>query len=139
MEKLWPECIKTITGFVAVNPYKDALQKFIHVDKQVNGNVFGDMQVSEMEELLEEHGAALTGDDCEKLTKFADEEEDEDEVPSKPKGITIEKLPDVFHQVKKLKDVTYDMDPSMIRSLKFGRLIDAAAVTYQHIFDEINK
>jgi len=45
----------------------------------------------------------------------------------------------VFQQLKDIKDIVYRMDPSMMRSVKFGRELDVAAETYRDIFDKMKQ
>jgi len=49
-------------------PLQRCTKKIVDVAKQVGGNGFEDMQVSEIEELLEEHDVELTDEDLEELS-----------------------------------------------------------------------
>jgi len=82
-------------GFTVKSHYKEALQKILDVAKKVSGESFDDLQVSEVEEFIEEHSTEFTDVDLEKLVKSADEEEEDGDgeaVPREPMGITLDNL-----------------------------------------------
>lgn len=76
------------------------------------------------------------------LVKSADKEEKDNDghtVPSESKGITLDGLAEMIRRVKSLKEFAYDLNPNMIRAIKFGCKIDAATETYVKLLDSTKR
>ena len=142
-KNIWPECVHDFSGFmVEKDQFRDHLAKIVALARQVDVEGFSDLQESEVEELLEGHGALLTDDDLEELTKSGSEEEEEEDVQEQrgeEEGFTLARLQEFFRTVKALQSMSYDLDTSMVRSLKFAKDLDAATLPYRTIFDEMKK
>ena len=78
----------------------------------------------------------------EQLTKSGSEEEEEEapeERLQEEEGMTFTRLQAFITAVKDLQKMAYDMDSSMVRSLKFARALDDDCIPYRTIFDEMKR
>ena len=138
---LWPECVCDFTGFGPQEEVNDAVKKTVELARLVGGEGFKDMQEYEVRELVEEHAMALNDDQLLEIVQSDSEDEEEDSVAEAdhPQALTLEKLGEAMRMTAQLKQLLYDIDPSMVRALKVMSDIDKSIAPYKTLFDDMKR
>uniref|UniRef100_UPI00358E44AC tigger transposable element-derived protein 1-like n=1 Tax=Myxine glutinosa TaxID=7769 RepID=UPI00358E44AC len=126
--KLWSEVVHDFKGFPSV---KEEVRRIVKVARRVGGEGFEDIQEKEVEELLESHQEELTEEDLEELIRSNEEE------VLVPKPLTTKTLVELLHMGKTLADKVFAIDPSMERSRKFKRALEAAMMPYKDTYKDM--
>lgn len=138
---LWPECVCDFVGFGPEEEVNKAVKKTVELARLVGGEGFTDMQEDEVRELVAESAKALSDDEVLEIVHSESEDEEEASVAESnyPQALTLEKLGEAMRMTAQLKQLFYDIDPSMVRALKVMSDIDKAIVPYKTLFDDMKR
>ncbi|CAM2120016.1 unnamed protein product [Caretta caretta] len=138
-KKACPQFVRSFKGFEKDETYEEVADEIVKLAEQLELEV----DVGDVDELIESHGAELSNEDLMELeaakVKEQTEAEDEVEEVEEPRHFSTKQMALAFREIDSAMARFEKMDPNSSRFLKVNRGIDETLACYRQMYEEKKK